>query len=398
MFKETWPLFSTTMRKVCCKRDRQRKDWQLHQSLHINPMQADVHYNLGNIFFGIGNLGEAAACYEQVLRINPKHHLAMWDRSLLRLLQGDFARGWPGFEERNHLPMFVQRNFRRSRWDGSALAGRTLLVYADAGLGDTLQFSRYLPMAQARAGSVIFECQPPLCSLLADISGPDRIIPAGNSLPPFDVQIPLLSLPGLFGTTLNSIPAGKILHPNPKRIEYWQATLTRESGSAGNGIQIGIVWQGSTNQARDPRSAPLSCFEPLAKLPGAQLVSLQVGRGAEQAAAATFSLLDLGSRFDPNSFEDAAAAMMNLDLVITVDTAAAHLAGSLGIPVWVALPFVPSWQYQLERADSTWYPSMQLFRQGKLGDWNELFGRIAASLKKQKISCAFMSCPSHLNY
>ncbi len=354
----------------------------LLQSLHINPMQAEVHYNLGNVFFGIGNLNEAAACYEQAIKINPSHHMALWDRALLRLVHGDFAGGWPGFEERIHLPIIGQRTFRQPRWDGSAFAGKTLLVYADAGLGDTLQFSRYLPMVKALAGSVIFECQPSLCNLLAGIAGPDRIVSTGESLPPFDVQIPLLSLPGLFGTTLDFIPAVKTVCPNPERVEYWQGEFCRAARHkpASDEIQIGIVWQGSSNQVRDPRSAPLRCFEPLAKVPGVQLVSLQVGRGAEQVAAATFPIFDLGSRFDQNSFEDAAAVMNNLDLVITVDTAAAHLAGSLGLPVWVALPFVASWQYQLNRSDSLWYPSMRLFRQSKLGDWDELLGRIAHSL------------------
>jgi Tetratricopeptide repeat len=354
----------------------------LHQSLHVNPMQAEVHYNLGNVFFGIGNLSEAAACYGQAIKINPNHHMALWELALLRLVQGDFAGGWPGFEERIHLPIIGQRMFRQPRWDGSPLAGKTLLVYADAGLGDTLQFSRYLPMVKVLADSLIFECQPSLCSLLARIPGHARIVSAAESLPPFDVQIPLLSLPGLFGTTINSIPASQALCAKPKRVAYWQEEMNRElpRKNADNEIRIGIVWQGSTNQVRDPRSAPLSCFEPLTNLPGVQLVSLQVGSGAEQVASATFPILDLGSRFDPDSFEDAAAAMTSLDLVITVDTASAHLAGSLGLPVWVALPFVASWQYQLDRADSPWYPSMRLFRQSKLGDWEELFGRIADSL------------------
>ncbi len=281
-------------------------------------------------------------------------------------------------------------------WDGSPLAGKTILVYAELGLGDTIHFARFLPLVKARGGKVIFECQPALCHAdesqrhgFMAMAGVDQLVAAGSALPAFDVQIPLLSLPALFGTTLATIPNDvPYLVADPTLIEYWRGQLaTSPAGSfSGNRpFTVGIAWQANlSHQGHRFKSVPLRFFEPLSRLDNIRLVSLQVGPGAAQLSAAPFLVEDLGSRFDPNSLDDLAATMVNLDLIISIDTAVPHLAGALGVPVWVALPFVACWRWQLNRDDSPWYPSMRLFRQKVLGAWAEVFERIAAELQKTR--------------
>jgi tetratricopeptide (TPR) repeat protein len=345
-------------------------------ALVLNPQFADALVNLGSVFVVERNFAEAAECFRQATVVDPGHKIALWNRGLLSLLQGDFANGWPDHELRVALPWSIPRTFEQPRWDGSPLDGKTVLVYADAGLGDTIQFARFLPMVKERGGNVVFECQPALALLLEGIQGVDRVVAAGVPTPPFDVQIPLLSLPLLFEITLDNLPPKvPYVAVDPKSIEKWSKKLARK-----NGLYIGIVWQGSQNQNSDLRSTKLKYFESVACLAGVHVVSLQVGPGSVQLADTIFPIIDLGGSFDRDSMEDMAAAMMNLDLVVTVDTSAAHLAGALGIPVWVALSYVSCWRWLLDRADSPWYPTMRLFRQCQFGDWHDVFKRIAAEL------------------
>jgi tetratricopeptide (TPR) repeat protein len=357
------------------------------QALQLNPKHADAHNNLGIALVGQGRLTEGIESFASALAINPEHRMALWNRACLRLLQGDFEGGWPGYEHRWAQPEMVPRPFTQPRWDGSSLQGKTILVYAEQGLGDTIQFARYLPMVKERGGTVLFESQPSLVPLLAGVAGVDQQIAFGSDLPAFDVQIPLLSLPGLFGTTLATIPANvPYLQADPKLVERWGKELKQtakakpadKNSPSAKAFKIGIIWQGSMNQKGDRRSLPLSHFADIAALEGVQLVSLQVGPGNNQIAGAGFPVIDLGSRFDPNSLADLAAAIMNVDQVITVDTAGAHLAGALGVPVWVTLALSADWRWLLDRSDSPWYPTMRLFRQRRFGDWQDVFERIAA--------------------
>jgi ADP-heptose:LPS heptosyltransferase len=227
---------------------------------------------------------------------------------------------------------------------------------------------------------VLVECPGPLLSLLASCSGVDRLVERGDALPPFEVQAPLLSLPGIFHTTLRDIPAAiPYLFADPALVEPWRQELGRIAG-----FKIGIAWRGSPTHTNDrARSLPLSCFEPLADLPGVHLFSLQKGVGAEelQEARDHFPVTELGSRL--RDFMETAAVLKNLDLVISCDTAVAHLAGALGVPVWVALPFDPDWRWLLDRDDSPWYPTMRLFRQHRPGDWWGVFRRIEAELSSR---------------
>jgi TPR repeat len=375
------------------------------QALCLDPNHVDSHRKLASAFSRLGMLRESQQHNDEVLRIDPADTTSLYRRGTLRLLQGNLEGGWQDYEQRLAFPWAKPRAFEKPRWDGSPLQGKTILVYADHGLGDTLQFVRYLLLLKQSGATVLLECQPALTKLLGGIEGIDLLIPAGSPLPSFDVFIPLLSLPFLFRTTLTSIPAAiPYLTVDPIRIEFWRRELERlktinpeptravvapenamdlaatPTTTLGSGLNIGIVWQGSLPYQGDCRSVPLQYFEPLSRVQGIRLVSLQVGPGMQQLTAASFPVIDLGRRFDPNSLEDLAAAMKNLDIVVTVDTAAAHLAGALGLPVWVALSQFPDWRWMLERSDSPWYPTMRLFRQNNMADWPSVFEGIASEM------------------
>jgi hypothetical protein len=267
------------------------------------------------------------------------------------------------------------RHFRQPMWNGESLGGKTILLYAEQGLGDTIQFVRYASIVKQHGGTVVVECQKPLVGLLEGCPGVDQLVAQGDDLPAFDVQAPLLSVPGILGTSVETIPArAPYLFAKAARVEPWRERLI-------DGFKIGIAWQGNPAFRGDPfRSIPLRCFAPLAEIPGVCLVSLQKGAGTEQLAEVRdlFPVIELGSRLD--DFLDTAAVMGHLDLVITSDTAPAHLAGALGVPVWVALSFAPDWRWLLDRCDSPWYPTMRLFRQRELGNWDGVFQEIKEAL------------------
>jgi len=350
----------------------------LREALHLQPDFAEAHNDLGNAVFALGRPEEALAYYRQAIRLRPDYPDAHLNLSMALLQRGDFEEGWREYEWRWKGKGWSPPAFAQPLWDGSALGGRTILLHAEQGLGDILQLVRYAPLVKSRGGTVVFACRRPLLRLLAGAAGIDRLVPSDGTLPDFDVHAPLLSLPRLLGTTLASVPADvPYLKPEPELVERWG----RELGPA-TGLRVGIAWQGNPEHRKDRlRSVPLQQFEPLARLEGVRLVSLQKGMGVEQIAevADRFSILDLGSRFE--DFADTAAALAHLDLVVTVDSAVAHLAGALGVPVWLALPFVADWRWLLDRDDSPWYPTMRLFRQQTRGDWPGVFERLTAALR-----------------
>jgi tetratricopeptide (TPR) repeat protein len=352
------------------------------RALRLRPNDADVHNALAVALRDQGRLPEALAGFEQALRLGPEHPEARLNRAQEWLRLGRFAEGWPEYEWRWRQPNLPPRPTGRPAWDGSPLAGRTILLYAEQGLGDTLQFVRYAAVVKRQGGTVVLACQPALVRLLAGCPGVGRVVPKGDPLPPFDVQAPLLSVPGLLGTSLDTIPREvPYLTPAPDLVDHWRRELC-----AVGGFRVGIAWQGNPGFSADrQRSVPLLPFTRLAQLDGVRLFSLQVGPGREQLTAQgdRVGVADLGGRFDATSFADAAAAVKNLDLVVTVDTALAHLAGALAVPTWVALPIVPDWRWLLGREDSPWYPTMRLFRQREAGNWDEVFGRIAQELRRK---------------
>jgi hypothetical protein len=338
----------------------------------LRPQFPEAHNNLANALIGQGSLDEATAHCEQALRHQPDFADAQNDLSLLLLLRGDFERGWRQYG----LPSKTKRAFPQPLWDGSPLEGRTILLHAEQGLGDTVHFIRYVPLVQQRSGNVIVECQPALLPLMAGIAHCGRLVAQGSPLPPFDVHAPLLALPGILDTKLNTIPAAiPYLHPDGSLTTDWRRHLRRD-GRAGT-LLAGIGWQGNPHYPRDrQRSIPVAAFAPLAR-EGVELISLQKGATSDQWAGMKCFTLD-----EAGAFMDTAAIMANLDLVISADTSIVHVAGALGVPVWIPLARVPDWRWLLERSDSPWYPTVRLFRQSRVGHWDDVFQRMADELKK----------------
>jgi hypothetical protein len=348
------------------------------RALELKPDYAEAHNNLGQLRTEQGDFSAAVACFEQAVHLRPdlaslRHNLAM-----ALLIVGDYARGWTEFESRWQVGESLPRP-PREEWDGSPLAGRTILLYLEQGLGDTLQFIRYAPLVKARGGTVVLACPPQLAPLLSTCAGIDRLVHEKVPLSEIDVQAALLSLPRIFKTELTTVPADvPYLKADAELVERWRSRLERFKD-----FRVGICWQGNRSYRADAtRSFSLAAFAPLAAIEGVRLFSLQKGFGSEQLSAVPFAVEDLGADLDEagGTFSDTAAVIENLDLVISADTAIGHLAGALGAPVWVAQSFVPDWRWLLDRADSPWYPTLRLFRQTGFRQWSDVFERMAAEL------------------
>jgi tetratricopeptide (TPR) repeat protein len=351
--------------------------------LEQRPDWAEAHNSLGLTLYHQRKLDDAAECYRRALELNPDLAGAHCNLSFVMLLRGDFQRGWPEYEWRWKTGRLRARDFRRPRWDGQPLASKSILLHAEQGLGDTIQFIRYASLVKNQGATVVVECHKSLLRLLASCSGIDRLIGHGEALPETDVHAPLLSLPGIFKTSLETIPANvPYLFADPTLVAEWREKLGNVSG-----FKIGINWHGEKGRREyRNRDVPLSCLTSLADLPGASLVSLQRGGQAELAAApGSQKIVDLGDGIDKEhgAFMDTVAIMKNLDLVLTSDTSVAHVAGTLGVPVWIVLPFAGDWRWLLDRADSPWYPTMRIFRQKSPGDWNHVFSELRIALTER---------------
>ncbi len=355
-------------------------------ALRVNPRNFDALNNLGNALREQGKFSESLASYEQALAIKPDLAQARKNRGMAWLRRGDWQHGWDEYEWRWRCDDSPPHGFKQPLWDGSAFEGRTLLLHTEQGLGDAIQFLRYVPLVKARGGTVLLQCQPALMKLFERAAGVDHLLPRGESLPPYDLYAPLLSLPQMLRVH-DPAHAGNVpyLFADPQRVEQW-----REELGAIPGRKIGINWQGNPQHPKDKqRSLPLSYFQRLAEVPAVRLLSLQKNVGSDQLR--DFSekhpdqVHDLGARLDETggAFLDTAAVLMSLEVLITSDTAVAHLAGALGVPVWVVLPFSPDWRWMLEREDSPWYPTMRLFRQSAPGDWAGVMEQIAQQLNRQ---------------
>ncbi|MDR3670821.1 MAG: tetratricopeptide repeat protein [Holophaga sp.] len=295
----------------------------------------------------------------------------------IRLLFGELARGWSLNEARLKIPGLIlpERHFSEPRWNGEPFPGRTLLLHWEQGFGDTVMFVRYAARVKALGGRVLLAAQRELADLLATCPGVDAVIPHGDPLPPFDLQIPLLSLPQVFGTELGSIPAEIPYLGVPQRVPNREAILRVLADAAGK-VKVGLAWAGKPEHKRDrERSLAGAALAPLAALPGVAWHSFQLGGGQAAPLPGLVSLAPLLS-----SFSDTAYALSGMDLVICVDTALAHLAGAMGIPALVLLPFVPDFRWLLHRDDSPWYPSLRLYRQPLPGDWAAVIGKLVADL------------------
>jgi Flp pilus assembly protein TadD len=349
------------------------------RALAIKPDYADAHNNIGQLLAERGQSAEALARFDRAHQLQPDLASVRNNRSMILLQQGDFSRGWPEYEARLQLPAAPTRPAGPA-WNGEPLGGRTILLYTEQGLGDTLQFIRYAPLVKARGGRVVVRCGKRLLRILGTCPGIDELYGEDDPQPPCDVHAALMSLPGLFHTDAASIPAEvPYLATSAELVEYWRQKLPAGS------LRVGLSWQGSPTYRGDyRRSIPLAELAPLAAVNGVQFFSLQKGFGVEQLAAAPFPIEDLGSQVDNGASNlcEAAAVIKNLDLVITCDTAVAHLAGALAAPVWVALSRAADWRWLLDRRDTPWYPTMRLYRQQVLGQWRDVFESIAGDLRE----------------
>ena len=357
-------------------------------ALQVNPDYAEAYSNRGNALKALGRLEEALASYDAALKIKPDLAEAHYNRGTALLLGGSLTEGWREYEWRwlkEELSREMHRHETCLRWRGKPADGRTLLVWWEQGIGDTIHFVRYVPLLRQQGWRVVLEVQPVLARLLDGLAGAVTVA-QGDPLPPFDLQCPLLSLPFVFGTTQETIPVpSSYLQAEPERRAFWRQRLPKD------GFRIGIVWQGNPSHRNDRnRSVPLQYFAPLSALPGVHLISLQKNYGLDQLSGLPeeVRVQTLGADYDKGDFPDTAALIMELDLIVSVDTSVVHLAGALGRPVWVALPVIPDWRWMRGRTDSPWYPTMRLFRQPKPGDWESVFHEIALAVRMAKDDAA----------
>jgi hypothetical protein len=321
------------------------------------------------------------ALFDEGVRLKPGDAEIHLNRALCLLAMGDYERGWLEYEWRWKLKKAAPRPYPQPAWDGTPLPEGTVVLWAEQGMGDILQFVRYAPLVKERVGTVLLDCPGALRGLLMSCPGIDALVGGGEAQASPDVQAPLLSLPRLLGTSsLAGIPATvPYLFVDAPQREQWRARV-----GDGPGLKVGVVWQGNPLFSGDRfRSVALEQFRPLAGVPGVRLYSLQKGKGVEQLPALRegLGITDLGGHIS-GDFRDTAAAIVNLDLVVSVDSAVAHLAGALGVPVWIVLPANPDWRWLFDREDSLWYPTARLFRQRRWGDWPGVFARVAEALRE----------------
>jgi Flp pilus assembly protein TadD len=355
------------------------------KALQQNPGLISAYNNMGLVFQEKGRFDEAMGCHQKALSLNPDHATVHFNIAGLLLLHGDFENGWKEYEWRKKMPGYQARSLTRVLWDGSDISGRTILLYSEKGyegFGDTIQFVRYAPLLAERGAKVIVECQKELASLIRNAGGVAQVISYGEKLPAFDLHCPYLSLPAVFRTTIRSIPS-KIpyITADPGLVQKWRDRMAQDFSE----FKIGLAWAGNLAHPRSQyRSCSLDQFSSLAQLDDITIYSLQKGEAAAMAKNPPAGMKVVDYTEDFRDFSDAAALIENLDLVISVDTAAAHLAGALGKTVWTLLPFIPEWRWLLNREDSPWYPTMRIFRQPSAGDWKSVISRVVDELRKIK--------------
>ena len=382
----------------------------VERALQLDPASPDGHVNLGNLLKEQGRVPEALAAYDLALWLRPGHAGTRWNRSLALLQAGDYERGWAEYEARwDRGDAGCRRpTFACPEWDGSPLAGRSVLLWCEQGLGDAVQFVRYAgAMKRAGAGRLTCWCPPPLLAVLATCPWLDAVAPEGVEPPPADLHVPLMTLPRLCGTTAADVVPAEVpyLRPDPDRVRHWRAVLAARAAGEGPGVAppftLGVVWQGNPHHRWDRhRSVPLSTFAPLAAVVGVRLVSLQRGPGVEQlragaggtppvpmwdvlAGAAASGATASAAGDEPAAVADVLALAAAVDRVVTVDTLPAHLAGAGGLRTWVALSTMVDWRWLLGRPDTPWYPTMRLYRQDRRGDWGPVFGRMVDDLRTE---------------
>jgi len=353
-----------------------------NKALASDPLHVDAHVNLGNVLLEQGRPQEAHQSFERALALDPAHESAHWNDGLALLVAGDLANGFRQWR----WQVAASKRFTAQEWRGEVLHGATILIHAEQGFGDIIQFARYLPLVARRGGRVLLEAPSELHRLLAGIEGVEQVLATGSPLPDFAWQAPLLSLPVAFATELATVPAATpYLRADPLAVGEWRRRLAHP------GLKVGLVWAGRPEHNRDRhRSLPLAQLSPLSAVEGVTFFALQKGAAVSEAERAPVGMkIEI---LDPllSDFADTAAAIMALDLVISVDTSVAHLAGALGRPIWLLLPFAPDWRWLEARGDSPWYPTARLFRQSEPQRWESVVAAVAEALK---ITAAGESAP-----
>jgi Flp pilus assembly protein TadD len=351
------------------------------RALELRPDYANASFNLGVALGRVGRYEEACVACRRASELDPSHKVADLSRALFHLIEGEFEQGLPLYEVRWATPDHnsPRRDFAQPMWDGGPLDGKILLIHAEQGFGDSIQFIRYATLAAERGGQVIVEGPEALLEVFSTVKGIGQLVPQGAALPHFDLHVPMMSLPLAFRTTLETIPQKvPYISADAARREFWRAWLAENDAS----MKVGLVWAGRPTHTGDrQRSMHLRQFLPIFRVPDVDFVSLQFDRGIEQIAQLPGRQPIRDASADIHDFADTAALVSQLDLVIAVDTAVAHLAGALGKPVWVLLPSPPDWRWMLRREDSPWYPAMRLFRQQRALEWDPVIARVRKELQ-----------------
>lgn len=345
------------------------------------PGHAGPLLNLAAALAAQGKVDAAEDTFRQVLALSPEDPTAAYNLGLLRLLKGEFAAGWAGFECRDRASNvgLAQVRSSRPRWRGAPAPDKTLLIHAEQGLGDNIQFARFVPLVAERVGRVILEMPEPLTKLFEGTTGASQVIARGGPLPEHDFHIPIMSLPAVLGLNDDStFWLGPYVGANPTAVKRWRERITKRSPGP---LHVGLVWAGNASHKRDfERSVALSVLEPLMTVPGVSFHSLQIGAAADQIGGTKFATAMKPMFRHPYPFPDVAAAVSALDLVIGVDTALVHLAGAMARPAWTLVTRIPDWRWMLDRSDTPWYPNMRLFRQPIVGDWSAVAQEVTEAL------------------
>jgi tetratricopeptide (TPR) repeat protein len=356
------------------------------RALSRAPQYIPALANAGHALIQMGRPHEAVEILRRAVQLAPEYADGHWLLSHALLVTAQWPEGWDEYEWRWHRMAAVtyHRGRPESRWSGGEIANKRILLYAEQGIGDAVQFARYAPLVAARGATVNIECHHELVALLSGIEGVSAVSARGESDPVYDVACPLLSLPSVFRTTIETIPAQTpYIVPDARRVALWRHELEPYRKS----LRVGIVWAGNANHANDRRrSVPVGHFARIVSVPGVQCFTLQKTDPAETRwdAHDTHRYIDWTQRL--RDFADTAALISALDLVVTVDTAVAHVAGALGARVWMLVPSVPDWRWLLDRTDSPWYPSMRIFRQRAAGDWRPVIDEVNAELGRVSVS------------
>lgn len=355
--------------------------------LQRDPQHAKAHYNRASILHELRRFDEALDAFARATALAPDNTDAHWNESLTRLLCGDYKRGWQKYEWRSKRLGHVDRKFSQPLWLGEEpLANKTILIHAEQGFGDTLQFVRYIPLLAQMGAKVVLEVQPALKSLLASLKGVSVLVARGEELPAFDLHCPIMSLPLASRTELSTIPASvPYLEAPQKRIEQWRSRLPRTKK-----LRIACAWAGSATHEQDlVRSIALRQFAPLFAESGVEWISIQrdLRPGDAEILQAHPEVIHCGNEL--TDFADTAAILSEADLVLSVDTSVVHLAGALNRPVWVMLQYMPDFRWLLDREDSPWYPSARLFRQPKFDDWESVVERMRGEIAKLTAARSF---------